>query len=90
MKPTETVRGIGCLESKFPLVSLQFLGVRKEGQPLWEILSSITTYNIWKAQCSFVFHQVRSSPTGLINNIWLDMFHTLKGQGIVLWKILMI
>ena len=41
-----------------PLVSMQFLGIRKEIQPLWEILSSIVAYYIWKALCSLAFHQV--------------------------------
>ena len=31
---------------------------RKELQPLGEILSSTTTYYIWMAQCSLVFHQL--------------------------------
>ena len=63
-----------------PLVSMPFFEIRKEVQPLWEILSSTTTYNIWKARCSLVFHQVRASPIELVKSIWLDMVHTLKGQ----------
>ena len=63
-----------------PLVSIQFLGIRKEIQPLWEILNSTTAYYIWKARCSLVFHQVRASPIELVKRIWLDMIHTLKGQ----------
>ena len=38
-----------------PLLSLRFLGVRKEVQTVWEILSSTTVYHIWKARCSLVF-----------------------------------
>ena len=37
-------------------------------------------YNIGKAWCSLIFHQVKASPTELVTNIWLDMVHTLKGQ----------
>ena len=43
-------------------------------------MSSTTTYYIWKARCSLVFHQVRASPVELVNNIWLDIVHTLKGK----------
>ena len=39
-----------------------------------------STYYIWKAWCSLVFHQVRASPTLLVKSIWLDTLHTLKGQ----------
>ena len=35
----------------FTLVSMQFLGIRKEIKPWWEILSSIITYYIWKVRC---------------------------------------
>ena len=42
------------------LVQMQFFGIRKEVQPLWEILSSTILYYIWKAQCSLVFHRVRA------------------------------
>ena len=31
-----------------PLVSMQFLGIRNEVQPVWEILSTTTAYYIWK------------------------------------------
>ena len=63
-----------------PLLSLQFSGTRKEIQPIWEILSSTIVYNIWKVQCSLVFHQVKASSAELVTNIWLDIVHTLKGQ----------
>ena len=51
-----------------PQLSLQFLGIRKEIQPLREIL------------CSHVFHQVKASPTDLVKSIWLEMVHTLNRQ----------
>ena len=35
---------------------------------------------IWKARCSFIFHQVRSSPLEMVCNIWLGMIPTLKGH----------
>ena len=63
-----------------PLLSLQFLGVRKEVQPVWEILSSTIVYHIWKARCSLVFHQLKTSPVEVVSNLWLDIVHTLKGQ----------
>ena len=59
---------------------MQILGIRKEVQLLWEILSSTTAYYIWKGRCSLIFHQVRVSSTKLVYSIWLDMVHTLKGQ----------
>ena len=63
-----------------PLLSLQFSRVRKEVQPIWEILSSTIVYHIWKARCSLVFHQLKTPPAEVVSNIWLDIVHTLKGQ----------
>ena len=37
-------------------------------------------YNIWKAQCSLVFHQVKAALVELVTNIWLDIVHSLKVQ----------
>ena len=62
------------------LMSLQFSGVRKEVQPIWEILSSTTVYHIWKARCSLVFHNLKTPPAEVISNIWLEIVHALKGQ----------
>ena len=61
-------------------MSLQFLGVRKEVQPIWEILSSTTVYHIRKARCSLVFHHLKTPPAEVISNIWLEIVHALKGQ----------
>ena len=37
--------------------------------------------HIWHIKThTYHFHQVRASPIELVNNIWLDMVHTLKGQ----------
>ena len=63
-----------------PLVSMQFLGRRKEMQPLWELLSTTTICYIGNARCSSIFHQVRISPVEVVHNIWLDIINTLKGQ----------
>ena len=65
---------------KVPLLSLQFTGIRKEVQPVWEILSSTTIYHIWKTRCSLIFQQLKTPPAELVSNIWLDIVHTLKGQ----------
>ena len=66
-----------------PLLSLWLSKIRKEIQPIWEILSSTIVNNIKKAYCSLVFHQVKESPTELITNIWLDIVHTLRVNGTV-------
>ena len=50
-----------------PFLSIQFLGVRKEIQPVWEIFS-IIVHNNWKAQCSLVFHQVKATPSDLVGH----------------------
>ena len=66
------------------LLPLVFSGVRKEVQPVWEILSSTIVYHIWKARCSLVFHQLKIPPVEVVSNIWLDMVHTLsQWDGIV-------
>ena len=64
----------------FLLLSMQFLGRRKEMQPLWELLCNITIYYIWKASWSNIFHEARASLVEMVHNIWRDMMHTLKGQ----------
>ena len=63
-----------------PLMSMQLLGIRKEIQPLWEILSSTIAYYIWKARYSSIYHQIRGSRVEVVCNISFDMVHTLKGQ----------
>ena len=65
-------------------MSLQFSGLRKEVQPMWEILSSTTVYHILKARCSLVFHHMKTPPAEVISNIWLEIVHAWKGQ----WEIL--
>ena len=62
------------------LLSLQLSGVRKEVQPIWEILSSTIVYHIWKAPCSLAFHQLKTPPTEVVSSIRLDIVHTLKGK----------
>ena len=55
------------------LLSLQFSGVRKEVQSVWEILSSSIVYHIWKARCSLIFHQLKTPPAKVVSSIWLDI-----------------
>ena len=45
-----------------------------------DIESSTTVYHIWKARCSLVFHELKTSPAELVSNIWLDIVHSLKDQ----------
>ena len=42
--------------------------------------SSTSINHFWKAQCSLIFHQLKTSTIELVSNIWLDIVHTLKGQ----------
>ena len=50
-------------------------------QPLWEISSLVLQYILFGRRIALSFFiKFRASPIELINNIWLDMRHTLKGQ----------
>ncbi len=57
-----------------------FHGRQKEMQELWEILSGIVQWTLWTAQCSLVFKQKRVPTVELVQNIWVQLVHTLKGQ----------
>ena len=34
----------------------------------------------WRRMDPLVFHQLKTPPTEVVSNIWLDIFYTLKGQ----------
>ena len=58
------------------LVRMEFLGTRKEMQPLLELLSSTTICYIRKTWWSSIFHQVIVSPFEAVCDSWVDMVHT--------------
>ena len=46
----------------------------------WEIICTITMWQIWKARCQKVFQDVTIPPAEIVAAIWEDIIHTLKGQ----------
>ena len=44
------------------------------------MVSCTIVYHIWKARYSLAFHQLKTPPTEVVSNIWLEIGHTLKGQ----------
>ena len=46
----------------------------------WEIICTITMWQIWKARCQKVFQAVTIPPVEIVATIWEDIIHTLKGQ----------
>ena len=48
--------------------------------PLWELLSSITIWVIWKSRCGMVMEGKRTPPVEAVKDIWSIVIHTLKGR----------
>ena len=65
---------------KLPYDPNAFHGRQKEMQDSWELLSVIVQWNLWTVRCSLVFKQKRVPTVELVQNIWLQLVHMLKGQ----------
>ena len=46
---------------------------------IWQLVSSITIWYIWKAQCLRVFQNVTKRPAQIISGIWTKIVHNLRG-----------
>ena len=46
---------------------------------IWQLVSSITIWYIWKARCLKVFQNVTESPAQIISGIWIEIVHNLRG-----------
>ena len=46
---------------------------------IWQLVSSITIWYIWKARCLNVFQNVTERPAQIIYGIWTEIVHNLRG-----------
>ena len=46
---------------------------------IWQLVSSITIYYIWKARCLKVFQNVTERPAQIIFGLWIEIVHNLRG-----------
>ena len=47
---------------------------------VWSTVSSLVVWVLWKARCKCVFQKVKQKAVELVNEIWLMLLHTLRGQ----------
>ena len=52
----------------------------RERDMVWELISSLTLWFLWRARCSRVFEDRQEPPAETVRAIWLDLVHTLRGQ----------
>ena len=45
---------------------------------IWQSVSSITNWFVWKARCLKVFQNVTKAPTHIISRIWTEIVHNLR------------
>ena len=80
----ESVDKVICINrgilSSMPMQHIGVVRYDKEMQPLWEILSSITMWHIWKARCARVLGNRATHNVVSVREIWLDIVLTLRGQ----------
>ena len=46
---------------------------------VWELISNMTLWFIWRAPCFSVFEDRQEPPAETIWSIWLELVHTLRG-----------
>ena len=46
---------------------------------IWQLVSSITIWYIWKARCLKVFQNMTERPAQIISGIWIEIVHNLRG-----------
>ena len=49
--------------------------IETEKPQIWQWVSSITIWYIWKARCSKVFQNVTERPAQIISGIWTEIVH---------------
>ena len=47
---------------------------------VWETISSITLCVLWTSRCLRIFQQIQWNDVDVVNEIWLTLVHTLKGE----------
>ena len=51
----------------------------RDGDPRWELISSLTMWFVWRARCRWIFDQRVIAPAEMIRDLWLELIHTLRG-----------
>ena len=66
----------GLMEKKLIPLNPQ---IQTDKPQIWQLVSSITIWYIWKARCLKVFQNVIERPTQIISGIWIEIVHNLRG-----------
>ena len=53
--------------------------IQTDKPQIWQLLSSITIWYIWKARCLKAFQNVTERPAQIISGIWTEIVHNLRG-----------
>ena len=52
----------------------------REGDPRWELISSLALWFTWRARCRWIFEARSVSPVETVCDFWMELIHTLRGQ----------
>ena len=69
--------GHGLMQKTFIPLNLQ---IETDKPEIWQLVSSITIWYIWKARCLKVFQNVTRIPTQIISRIWIEIVLNLIGS----------
>ena len=53
--------------------------IQTDKPQIWQLISSITNWYIWKARRLKVFQNVTERSTQIISGIWIEIVHNLRG-----------
>ena len=53
--------------------------IQTDKPQIWQLVSSITIWYIWKARCLKVFQNMIERPAQIIYGIWTEISHNLIG-----------
>ena len=51
-----------------------------EEDKVWSTISSLVVWVLWKARCKCIFQKFKPNVVELVNEIWLMLLHTVRGQ----------
>ena len=51
-----------------------------EGDPRWELISSLALWFVWRARCRRIFEARPIPPAETVRDFWMELIHTLRGQ----------
>ena len=51
--------------------------IQTDKPQIWQLVSSITIWYIWKARCLKVFQNATERPAQIISGIWIEIVHNL-------------